>query len=206
MLSVVVQAGGESRRMGSDKALIPFMGQPLVVRVIKRLSGLGDEMIVVTNKMSDYEFLGMPLVSDFYPGRGALGGLFTALKASNHPDVVVAACDMPFVSRSLLTHQIAVLQNTGCDAVMPKTSFGVEPFHAVYKRSTCLPLIKTALEAGAWRVDSWFKDANIRFLSQDETRDYDPLQIAFNNLNTPEDVKEAEELAKKLDNLDEETK
>jgi molybdopterin-guanine dinucleotide biosynthesis protein A len=197
MLSVVIQAGGESRRMGVDKALIPFLGQPLIVRIVNRLASLGDEVIVVTNSFPDYEFLGLPLVSDVYPGRGALGGLYTALNAASHPQVVVAACDMPFINRSLLSHQVTVLNDTGSDAVIPKTGFGVEPFHAVYNRH-CLPLVEAAVKAGAWRVDSWFKEAKIHFLTQQETRDHDPLQIAFQNLNTPQDVKEAEDLAEKL--------
>jgi molybdopterin-guanine dinucleotide biosynthesis protein A len=199
MLSVIIQAGGESRRMGSDKALIPFLGQPLIVRIIDRVASLGDEVIVVTNRMADYEFLGLPLVSDFFPGRGALGGLFTALKAANHPKVVVAACDMPFINRDLLSHQINILKDSCSDAVIPKTDFGVEPFHSVYHRDPCIPKIEAAIHAGSWRVDAWFKEANIHFLPLEETRDFDPLQIAFKNLNTPEDVNEAEDLAKKLD-------
>jgi molybdopterin-guanine dinucleotide biosynthesis protein A len=198
MLSVVVQAGGESRRMGSDKALIPFLGQPLVVRIINRLSGLGHELIVVTNNRKDYEFLGLPLVSDYFPGRGALGGLYTALKAANYHLVVVAACDMPFISRSLLDYQVSTLYKSDSYAVIPKTGFGVEPFHAVYRRMECLPLVKEAIEEGAWRVDSWFKKAKIHFLSNDEVQKLDPHQIAFKNLNTLEDVQEAEELATKI--------
>jgi molybdopterin-guanine dinucleotide biosynthesis protein A len=198
MLSVVVQAGGESKRMGSDKALIPFLGKPLVSRIIDRLAGMGDEVIIVTNRRSDYEFLGLPLVADIYPGRGALGGLFTALKAARFSEVVVAACDMPFISRKLLSHQIILLRESGFDAVIPKTGFGVEPFHSVYRREACAPLIETAIQADAWRVDAWFKNANIYFLTQEETREHDPLQIAFKNLNTPGDIQEAEDLAKKL--------
>jgi molybdopterin-guanine dinucleotide biosynthesis protein A len=197
MLSVVIQAGGESRRMGSDKALILFLGQPLILRIINRLVGFGDEVMIVTNRIPDYEFLNLPLVSDYYPGRGALGGLYTALKAASHDKVVVAACDMPFISRDLLSHQIAILNQGGVDAVIPKTEFGVEPFHSVYNRR-CLPLIEAVIEAGAWRVDSWFKDASIYFIYPEETAKYDPSGAAFKNLNTPEEVQEAEELVKKL--------
>lgn len=198
MVSVVIQAGGGSRRMGEDKALMPFLGQPLIVRIIQRLSKLGDEVLVVTNRIPDYQFLDLPLVSDYFPGRGALGGLYTALKAASNPEVVVAACDMPFISPELLSYQIEILLNESRDAVIPKTEFGVEPFHAVYNRQICLPLIEAALEAGAWKVNSWFTDAQIYFLSAAETLTLDPLQIAFMNVNSPEDFKKAQDLAKQL--------
>jgi molybdenum cofactor guanylyltransferase len=184
--------------MGEDKALMPFLGQPLIVRIIQRLSNLGEEVLVVTNRIPDYQFLNLPLVSDYFPGRGALGGLYTALKAASHSQVVVAACDMPFISPELLSYQIEILLNEGRDAVIPKTEFGVEPFHSVYNRQICLPLIEAALDAGAWRVNSWFKDAQIHFLSPEETLSLDPLQIAFKNVNSPEDFQEAQDLAKQL--------
>ncbi len=85
MLTVAIQAGGESRRMGQDKALLPFLGQPLIVRVIERLKLLADEILVTTNHPQAYQFLGLPLYPDQQPGRGALGGLYTALNAASHP-------------------------------------------------------------------------------------------------------------------------
>ena len=75
MLTIAVQAGGESRRMGQDKALMPFLGQPLIQRVVKRLSAIADEIIITTNQPDSYRFLGLPLFPDTRPGHGALGGL-----------------------------------------------------------------------------------------------------------------------------------
>jgi len=73
MLTICVQAGGESRRMGQDKALMPFLGRPLIKRVIDRLSPIADEVIVTTNIPDDYRFLNLPLFPDLKPGRGSLG-------------------------------------------------------------------------------------------------------------------------------------
>ncbi|MDD2695858.1 MAG: NTP transferase domain-containing protein, partial [Anaerolineales bacterium] len=75
MLTLVIQAGGESRRMGTDKALVPFLGVPLIERVIARLAGLGDELVVTANQPEAYRYLNLPIFSDLLPGRGALGGL-----------------------------------------------------------------------------------------------------------------------------------
>ena len=74
MLSVVIQAGGQSSRMGQDKALKLFLGRPLIQRVIERLQPIADELLVTTNHPEDYAFLNLPLFTDLKPGRGALGG------------------------------------------------------------------------------------------------------------------------------------
>jgi molybdopterin-guanine dinucleotide biosynthesis protein A len=198
MLSVVIQAGGESRRMGQDKALIPFLGRPLIARVIDRVAGLGDEVLVTTNRPEQYGFLGLPLFPDSIPGRGALGGLYTALKVAGQPLVAVVACDMPFVSASLLAAARDLLLESGKAAVIPRTSGGTEPFHAVYHRETCLPAIEAALQEDRWRVDAWFAAVRPRFLSPEETRFYDPAGLAFWNVNTPEELQEAEDLALRI--------
>ena len=95
MLTICVQAGGESSRMGQDKALMPFLGRPLIQRVTDRLAPIADEVIVTTNHPEDYRFLGLPLFPDLKPGRGALGGLYTALSSATCESVAVVACDMP---------------------------------------------------------------------------------------------------------------
>lgn len=197
MLSVVIQAGGESRRMGQDKALLPFLGRPLILRVIARMLPLASEVLVTTNQPEAYRFLGVPLFTDIYPGRGALGGLYTALHAAHHPVVAVVACDMPFASPELITLARDRLHETEADVVIPSTASGLEPLHAVYRRETCLPLVKKAVEAGKWRLISWFPAARVIILEPDEVMRIDPDQRAFWNLNTPEEFRRAEELAKK---------
>jgi molybdopterin-guanine dinucleotide biosynthesis protein A len=196
MFSIVIQSGGESRRMGQDKAWLPFLGQPLIWRVIGRLRPLADELLVTTNRRADYESLGLPLLADLVPGRGALGGLFTALQAAPGPLVGVVACDMPFVNAALLqAARDILLADPSLDAVIPRNPEGTEPFHAVYRRETCLPLVKQAVQGERWRVDSWFSQARLRFLSSEECREFDPQGLAFWNLNTPEEFAHAEQLA-----------
>jgi len=199
MLSIVIQAGGESSRMGQDKALMPFLGQPLIQRVLARVEKLGDEILVTTNHPDDYQFLGLRLVPDIIPGRGALGGLYTALSAASEPLVAVVACDMPFVSASLLAAERDLLSDPGLDAAIPKTGHGTEPFHATYRCSTCLPAVEWAIEAEKWRADAWYARASLRFLSPEEVRRYDPEEMAFWNVNTPEELEKAERIASQQD-------
>lgn len=199
MLTLVVQAGGESRRMGSDKGLALFLGQPLVQRVLGRVAYLADEIIVTTNDPPVYRFLELPLVADLLPGRGALGGLYTALSAAAHPLVAVVACDMPFVSPGLLEVGVDRLLSSACDAAIPLLEGGTEPFHAVYRRETCLPAVQRAIQADKWRVDSWFGEVSLCYLVEEEIRPHDPDGLAFWNVNTPQELKQAERIARGKD-------
>lgn len=195
MLSVAIQAGGQSSRMGEDKALKLFQGRPLIQRVIDRLRPVADELIVTTNRPADYSFLGLPLFPDLRPGRGPLGGLFTALSSAGYSIVAVVACDMPFASADLLNTAAEILIDENADVVVAKTSEGFEPLHAVYRRETCIPAISSSMDADQWRMISWFSKVKVRTLSSDEIQRNDPSGLAFWNLNTPEEFAEAEQRA-----------
>lgn len=192
-LSVAIQAGGLSRRMGLDKASLPFCGRPLIQWVIERALIVADEIIVVANQPDKYQFLDCPIYPDELPGSGPLGGLYTALLHAQSPCVGVLACDMPFASPDLLAFQHQLLTDTGVDVVIPENDQGLEPFHAVYRRETCLSLIRNAIQSGEMRVVGWLPEARVHFLKPDEIRPYDPQQWAFHNLNTPEQFRLAEQ-------------
>lgn len=201
MLSVVIQAGGESRRMGRDKGLAPFLGEPLILRALKRVAPIADELLVTTNNPDAYRFLGVALYPDIYPGLGALGGLFTAISSARGDLVAVVACDMPFISLPILSLAYERLSRNNADVAIPKTSQGYEPFHAIYRKSTCLLPIKRALEAGERRLISWFPSVTITVLDEQDLRQLDPLGLAFQNINTPEELRQAEALAREVERL-----
>src|SRR5512134_938873 len=119
MLTVCIQAGGASSRMGEDKALKTFLGRPLIQQVIERLRPIADELIVTTNRLEEYRFLDVPLFPDLKPGRGALGGLYTAIASASQPVVAVVACDMPFASATLIEASSKLLVEEGVDVVIP---------------------------------------------------------------------------------------
>ena len=196
MFSLVIQAGGQSARMGEDKALKLFLGRPLIQRVIERLAPIADEILVTTNCPDDYAFLGLRLVPDLVAGRGALGGLYTALASAASPIVAVAACDMPFASASLLEAATRLMVQEEADVVIARTNEGYEPFHAVYRRAACVPAIQSAIQADQWKVIAWFPSVKVRELTMREMTRLDPSRLAFWNVNTPEEFAEAERLAK----------
>lgn len=195
MLSVAIQAGGQSTRMGENKALKLFMGRPLIQRVAERLAPIADELFVTTNQPHELAFLGLPLVGDLRPGRGALGGLYTAIASAHQPQVAVVACDMPFASAALLAAAAGLLEHEAADVVIAHTDEGFEPLHAVYRQKTCLPAIESAMEADQWRVISWFPKVKVRALTQEEVDRFDPDRVAFWNVNTPEEFSQAERRA-----------
>jgi molybdopterin-guanine dinucleotide biosynthesis protein A len=205
MLTVCIQAGGQSSRMGEDKALKTFLGRPLIQRVVERLSPVADELIVTTNRPDDYRFLDLPLFSDLKPDRGALGGLYTAIASATNPIVAVVACDMPFASPTLLEAASKILTDENVDVVIArvasrvkragKSEEGYEPLHAVYRTETCQPAIQAALDADQWKVIVWFPQVKVRVLTSKEIERYDPSGLAFWNVNTPEEFAQAEKIA-----------
>lgn len=195
MISLAILAGGKSDRMGQDKALLPFRGRPLIMRIVKRLETLTDDIIVTTDGISNYSGLGLPLFPDLQPGCGALGGLYTSMYMSKNPIMAAVACDMPFASLELLKYERDLLIKLNVDVVIPSTPNGLEPLHAIYRRETCLPVIKSAVEAGKLKLIAWLPEVKVYFLSNEETQLYDPKQLAFWNLNTQKEFKRAEEIA-----------
>jgi molybdopterin-guanine dinucleotide biosynthesis protein A len=184
--------------MGEDKALLSFLGKPLISRVIQRVAYLAEEILVTTNRPQDYRFLDLPLYGDLLPGTGALGGLYTALSVARGSLVAVVACDMPFVNADILALERDRINTTGNDLVVPRTEDGFEPFHAVYRRETCQLAVRQALEAGERKLISWYPSVKIEVLEREELLQFDPGKLAFWNVNTPEELHRAEQLAETL--------
>ncbi len=190
-----------SIRMGEDKALMPFLGVPLIERLRDRFLVLKCEIWIICNDFTGYEYLGVPLHRDVIPNRGALGGLLTALTVAETPYLGLIAADMPFASPHLLTHLLAQIQRSGADAILPSTSGGPEPLHGIYRRKTCLPLVQEAIARDLWRMRSWHDQAKIHILDPVETSEVTGSEYTFLNLNTPEEFSTAEELALKYNLL-----
>lgn len=191
MLTVAIQAGGQSQRMGRDKGLVLLHGRPLVRHLLDRVADLGDEVLITTNQPADYAFLGIRLVSDEAPGAGALSGLRTALRAAHGNKVLVLACDMPFVSRPLLIRLIELAPQA--DVVIPRPGGEYEPMHAIYDKS-CLPEIESSLAAGDRRMISFFPRVQVLTVEDDILGRLDPGRRSFFNINTPDDLEQAERM------------
>ena len=180
----VILAGGKSLRMGSDKALLPFQGARFLEAIHRRMAELFEEVIVVTGAPGQYEFLPCRRVPDLYEGAGALAGIHSGLRHSGTDLVFVAACDMPHLNGELVRHLCGLAE--GADVVVPEGEKGIEPLHAVYRKSA-LPAIEKALRDGERRVVSFFDRVAVRRVGLPEVSRLDPSLEAFRNINTPED-------------------
>jgi molybdopterin-guanine dinucleotide biosynthesis protein A len=187
--------------MGQDKALMPFLGIPLIERLRDRLMILKSQIMIISNDPRDYEYLGLSLHQDVLPDRGALGGLLTALTITETTYVALIAADLPFASPQLIEHLLDQIQNSDVDAIIPSSRHGLEPMHSVYRRETCLPLVKAAIDKDLWRMRSWHDQARIKVLGAQEVIRITGSEHTFLNLNTPEEFSAAEELATQLDLL-----
>jgi molybdopterin-guanine dinucleotide biosynthesis protein A len=186
--------------MGSPKALVSFCGSPLICRGLKRLGGIADELIVTSNDQKSLDFLcssvtfdnKLKLRSDIYNVRSALNGIYTALYSATNPFVAIVACDLVFPSAPLLLAAQDVLIKTGADVAIPVTSHGFEPFHAVYRRAVCLPIVQAALLEGETRATSWYHKVRVYEMPADEILEIDPRGGSFINVNTPEELAKVE--------------
>ncbi len=184
-VSAIILAGGQSRRMGRDKALIDYRGQPIIAHVINTLHALSDDIVVVSNRSDLYGSFGARVVPDYDPPCGPLGGIAAGLQAAQYPLAVVVACDMPFLNMKLLRWLIDLAE--GYDAVVPQTGDEFEPLHAVYRRECHSPIVRH-IERGERRVISFFADVRLRPVPEPEWRRLDPAGRSLVNLNTPDDL------------------
>jgi len=188
-LTTAIMAGGQSSRMGTDKSFIPLLGKPMVEHVIDKLDGLGDELILITNQIEKYAYLGCATFGDLIPGKGPLGGLYTALSHSSNPHVLVVACDMPWLNRSLLDHMISLRHEA--DAVVPRWKKHPEPIHAVYSKK-CVPPILSCIEEDKLQMIAFYSKITVRYLERGEIAQFDEYGRSFANINTPEELKDAQ--------------
>ena len=154
---------------------------------------------MTSNRPHDYAFLRRPIILDLIPGAGPLGGLYTALSAASLPVVAVVACDMPFIRPELLSAQRRILIDESVDVVIPRSPDGMEPLHAVYNRDACLPVIRAALKQGERRMISWLPSVRVREMTAEEIAVYDPQFWSFINVNSPEEFRDAEDLARRME-------
>ena len=197
-VTAVVLAGGMSRRLGRNKALEPFEGEPLIRRVIARMGQVGESVSVIVNEPERVHELSLPdgVTSsvDRYPGKGSLGGIVTGLLTSPTDWAAFCACDMPFVNTRLYRH-LASLRD-GYDAVVPVVDGRPEPTHALYSR-VCIGPIEGRISADDLKISSFFSEVRVRLVPEDEIRRFDPDLLSFFNVNTQEDLETAVTIAGK---------
>ncbi len=187
-----ILAGGESRRLGRDKATLRLGGLPLAHWVARALAPAVAELLLVTNHLQEHLSLNLPLVSDLVPLQGPLGGLATALFYARTPWVLLTATDSPLLSPCLVAALAGAAAKTSRPAVICRTARGLEPFPGLYAvrllsrlqdflqdRRTFMAFVP--LRPQVWGPEVWTA--------------FDPEGASFENLNRSRDLARIESLA-----------
>jgi molybdopterin-guanine dinucleotide biosynthesis protein A len=200
--SAVVLAGGLSRRLGRDKRRLRLWGEggpTLLERTIATVGALCADVVVVLNDPETWPGLAARVVGDVYPQGGALGGIYSGLQAAAGDYALVVACDMPLLSAPLLAAMLA--RPRDYDALLPRSPapgetrnrLDVEPLHAIYAKA-CLGPMRESLEAGRLQIASFFPAVHVAIMEPDEIAPYDPRGLSFLNINTVEQMADAQAL------------
>ena len=203
-VSALVLAGGQSRRMGRDKAFLDFDGAPLIERVIERVQSVCAETIIVANDTEKYTRFGLRVVRDVYQGKGSLGGIFSGLQAASEEYALAVACDLPFLNDALLCYLITLAPQA--DVVIPRShaptgkakdatryehlavkESGLHATQAIYSKR-CLEPMRARLLADDLRIINFFDEVRVRVVEPDEVARFDPQMLSFINVNRPSDL------------------
>jgi molybdopterin-guanine dinucleotide biosynthesis protein A len=176
-LTLIVLAGGESRRMKRDKALLPVPERALLEHVLAGVDGLFVEVIVSVAPGRAYDFLTVPQIPDAAEGLGPLSGILAGLRAARFDPAFVLACDIPEVDRGFIAGIVAAAE--GFDVAVPRTSAGLEPLLAVYRKSV-VPRVERLLAEGKSSVLDLYPLCRTRVVDVG-----DPVWLR--NINTPEE-------------------
>ncbi|HEY7390080.1 MAG TPA: molybdenum cofactor guanylyltransferase [Bryobacteraceae bacterium] len=184
-----VLAGGQSSRMGVDKAFIQWQGSTLLQRSLDLLSGVAPRVAIVgpAQKFSAYG----TVVEDQFLGRGPLAGIHAALRSPIAADFnLIVAVDIPLLSEAFLRFLLEQAVASRSAATVPRTSEGWQPLCAVYRREFA-ELADAALRLGRNKIDPLFADLELRVIQDNELRNFSFSPDLFRNINTPEDLQHA---------------
>lgn len=192
----VILAGGQGRRLNCPKPLLELTGRPLIEDMLEKHAGLFPDILLVVDR-EDSE-LGMyagdhvGVVPDLVPGKGPLGGIYSALEAASSEFVFVMACDMPFANMELA--RVMMERAPGHQAVVPRTDGLIEPLFAIYRRDI-LPEVASRVGRGDLKIHELLDALDVVYV-EDEVKECDPRGLCFFNINTEEDLAKARSLLK----------
>lgn len=183
-VTAVVLAGGSSRRMGFDKALLPWGERTLLESIVVSLASMFVRVLVVGGSSRDLAVAGSEHVPDQLAGDGAIVGIHAGLSAaSGH--VFVMACDACYPSLDLIRGLVS--QAPDAAWVCPRTARGIEPLFAVYSQA-CREPLADLVARGLRRIELLAELVPTEFVTEPTLRRYDPQLLSFVNLNTPADL------------------
>jgi molybdopterin-guanine dinucleotide biosynthesis protein A len=184
----VILAGGKSRRMGRDKAFLPFGNGILIERVIEVVKQVTNDVLLITNSPELYARFGLPMYADVIPDAGSLGGIYSGLVYARTPYSLCLACDMPFVKPEFLRSLCETVADV--DVVIPKNAEDFQPLCAVYAQA-CREPIRQRIASGRLKITGFFDQVRVRVIEGEQLARSDPQDVMFFNANTPDEYEQA---------------
>ena len=183
----VVLAGGENRRFrGETKANLIVDGQPIIENTLTILTGIFDDVIIVTNRSSDFTgYSNYRQIPDIFKRVGPLGGIHAALKATNADAIFVTASDMPYISDDVIRGLLNHFRRSDCEVLIPRLDSFDEPLHAIYSMSVLDRLDNFLRETKKFAIRDFLTMTKVEYLAMNKNRSTGRV---FFNINTPEDL------------------
>ena len=196
-VAAFILAGGRSSRMGRDKAWLELAGVPLVLRLARAVEPFVSSLTVI-GPPERFASLGLAAIPDRIPLRsasgesscGPLGGIVTALNATEHSWNLVLACDLPYITALWLDWLLGRAAASEAQAIVPERTKGVEPLAAVYRKE-CARALAAALARDERKVSDVVRDLRVELIPEAEWRAVDPEGNVLGNMNTPEEYAQA---------------
>jgi molybdenum cofactor guanylyltransferase len=186
-VTAFVLAGGKSSRMGQDKAFLQLGGKTLLTRALETAAAVGKTHVVGSSvKFADYG----SAVEDLHLGHGPLGGIHAALSKTSTDLNLMLAVDLPFVEARFLRYLVSRARETRATVVLPRTSDGLQPLCATYRRSF-MDTAEQSLRAGRNKINALFTGVPIEVIEPEELEGNGFAKEMFRNLNTPADWEDA---------------
>ncbi len=196
--TAAVLAGGGSKRMGFNKALLRLGEDTIIERTIKPLKDIFEEVIIITDTPEVYSFIkGVSFYPDAFElkDKNSMIGIYSSLLRARYSKVFVVACDMPFLNRQLLNYMKQQLGEE--DILIPKVGGYYEPLHAFYSKS-CMALFEERIRSGRYKVTGTFDCFKVKLIEADAIRSFDNELLSFININTYEEFLKTRKLLEEL--------
>jgi molybdopterin-guanine dinucleotide biosynthesis protein A len=194
----IILAGGDSRRMGRDKAMLRLSETAIIETTARLFKRLFSEVIIVSKQAGRFGDLRCREVEDIYPDKGAMIGILTGLKEAETDYIFTAACDMPFLNEKVIN--LIINSGRGYDVALPSAAGYTHPLHALYSRK-CLDGMSAFMEKGEKGINRFIKNLpknRVKTISEEEVKALDPDALSLFNVNTPEDMERAGRIFKKI--------
>ena len=193
--TAIVMAGGDSSRMGTDKANVTLGEKTLLQSVIATMQQVFPQVIVSVRQPR--AGIDLPQVCDEQPDGGPLAGLVASLGQITTPWAFMVACDMPFLDPAVIAQFTS--RRASADMGMAKLAARLHPMHALYSKR-CLPVVERMIQTRQLKIQEMTSDRSlhVRYVTEDDLRTLDPSGRSFQNVNTPADLEVARSLLAQL--------